>query len=112
MSRAKRLTSRARANAEAHGVPFTLTWEWVLERLRQGKCAATGTEFEFDTRARGDRRVHPLSPSLDRTYPHQGYTPENVEVVCTKHNIAKAESTHDAHVRYCLAFLKHQGVIK
>lgn len=85
-NRARCLWHGARHRAKASDVPFEITREWVLRRLRQGHCERTTLPFVF-TRSRG-----PFSPSIDRRDPGLGYTEQNARVVIWLYNCAKGTS--------------------
>jgi hypothetical protein len=87
------LLSSARNRAEV-----TIDRQWVLERLHAGVCEVTGVRFVI-----GERKWHPLGPSLDRKDPALGYTPENVQVVTWIYNRAKGNGTHEDVLALALA---------
>lgn len=81
---ARLLLNNARGRARSKTVPFTLTREWIEKRLVGGHCEVTGRSFDFTVGS-------PWVPSLDRTKPSEGYTPENTRVVVWLYNAAKHE---------------------
>lgn len=97
--RAKSMWETSRKRATEKGWEFTLTPEWIEERLIAGRCQATGIPLEL-VAAEGDTiHFRPWTPSLDRTDGTGGYTPDNVQVVCWMYNQAKGVSNHAAVVR-------------
>lgn len=90
--RAQVLTAGMKRRAESKGLPFDLTWQWVLERIEDGACEVTGIEFDFESRA--------FCPSIDQRIPGEGYTADNAQVVCWIYNAAKGVSTHEEVVRF------------
>ncbi len=78
------LYGACRRRAEQKGIPFTLTKEWLQEKL-SGSCEATGLPFIFPEHKAGRG---PLSPSVDRIDPEKGYTPENCRVIVWALNCA------------------------
>lgn len=85
--------SAARLRARKGGLPFDLDADWIEERLRSGRCEATGITFVFPTEDRGSGHQHPWSPSLDRRDPALGYTKSNTRVVVWMYNAAKHVAT-------------------
>ena|SRR3990167_5781953 len=96
---AQYLYSNAKRRAKVSGVAFTITKEWILERVQAGKCEVTGMPFVI---ANGRK---PWAPSLDKTNPLGGYTPDNVKVVVWMYNTCKWDSTHDDVVAFARAVL-------
>ena len=91
--RAQYLRNNARRRALQRDVPFTLQTDWVEEKLLRGVCEITGIPFRF-TNGNGMGVQGFYSPSLDRTVPEKGYTPENVRVVLWGYNACKSSATH------------------
>lgn len=78
----------AKARALAKGLEFSLTREWIQDRLILGCCELTGLPFSWGTR-RGDGQMNgAFSPSIDRRDITKGYTPENCRVVVWALNCA------------------------
>lgn len=67
-----RTYSLAKDRARRRGIPFTLTMEWVRERIEAGTCELSGLPFSLS----GE-----FVPSIDRIDASQGYTPENCRIV-------------------------------
>lgn len=83
--RSLQLARGSKARASKKGIEHTLTPEWIAGKLDKGVCEVTGTPFEL----KGGRKngfVRSFTPSLDRTDPNKGYTPDNVKVVCWIYN--------------------------
>nr|WEM05543.1 endonuclease [Ralstonia phage BOESR1] len=80
----------ARQRAKVKGLEFSITQDWVEERLQAGRCEVTGIPFDFTF-----NRI--WSPSLDRVDNALGYTPENTRMVVFIYNSAKNTGT-DADV--------------
>ena len=66
----------------------SLTPAWVSKWSAVTACPVAGLTFVL-TGERANGAPHPLSPSLDRIDPKQGYTDENTRVVCNFVNVAK-----------------------
>ena len=80
---ASSLLTNCKSRAKDKGLEFSLTLEWVKQRLKAGVCEVTGIDFLL-----GSLR-HPFLPSIDRIDSSKGYTPENCRVVLWIINTAK-----------------------
>lgn len=81
------LHNSAQARAKRRGLPFSLSKEWFLERVKAGVCEVTGLPFVIDQKGR--HLAHVFAPSVDRIIPRIGYTPENSRMVIWCYNAAK-----------------------
>lgn len=90
-TRARLLWNKAKARAKVGGIPFELSREWVLRKLLEGKCEASGVSLEMTT----GKGYLPFAPSLDRNIAGAGYTEENTRVVAYIYNIAKNRWSDD-----------------
>jgi hypothetical protein len=102
--RAVKLVGDARRRARQKGLPCTVTAEEIVKRLARG-CEVTGVQFDL---TRGGRR-RPDSPSLDRIDSTEGYTPDNVRVVCWWVNALKSDATLD-ELRKVAEWVDHLAV--
>lgn len=84
---AQYLWSRAKGRAARKGHEFTITKEWVQERLTAGVCEATGLPFDLDLGTAAE--PNPWSPTVDRRDSRLGYTPDNCRLVAWVYNAAK-----------------------
>ena len=84
---AQYLWSRAKARALRKGHEFTITKEWVQERLTAGVCEMTGLPFDLDLGTAAE--PNPWSPTIDRRDSRLGYTPDNCRLVTWVYNAAK-----------------------
>ena len=96
--RAVLLLKNAKDRAKRQGVPYELDLDFVLERLRFGKCEITGLEFELSLSKK--YKANPLGPSLDRIIPSKGYTKENVRMVCFGINVMHHDWSDDLMLRF------------
>lgn len=88
----------AKTRARNRQIPFTITKEWVIEKLSIGRCAQTGDTFDL-TLLNDVKNM--FAPSLDQIIPNAGYTPENTQVVCWWWNAFKNNRTDaDAWVHF------------
>ena len=83
--RAAALLKDARLRAKAKGIKFSLTREWVKQRLDRWTCEATGWLFVIQS----GRGHHPFAPSIDRINAARGYTPTNCRLVISAVNTLK-----------------------
>ena len=75
--------------AREKGIDFTLTIDWVEEKLSRGVCEITGIAFVLGTIR------HPFLPSIDPIDSNKGYTPENCRMILWMLNAAKGDSSED-----------------
>jgi hypothetical protein len=74
--------TRPKKRATDKSIEFTITREWLNEKLLTGRCEQTNKEFVFE-------RNSPYIPSIDRIDNSKGYTPENCQLVTVMYNFAK-----------------------
>lgn len=77
--------ARYRAVKANPPVPHTINAAYVFSILPD-VCPIFGTEFVF----RGNKKMIPESPSLDRLDPKLGYVPGNVVIISVKANLIKS----------------------
>ena len=102
--RAKYIFRTARYRASKKSLPFTLTQEWVTDKVNRGVCEATGLSFVFDLNS--PSHAHPFAPSLDQRHPNAGYTPDNTQVVVFIYNQAKQDYDESVVVVMARALLR------
>ncbi len=93
--RAKAMCTWTRIRARRMHLEFDLTADFLAERLRAGKCEATGIEFVFSDGEMGKKKVHHYAPSIDRIDPKLGYIKRNVRLVVYIYNLVKSEYSDD-----------------
>lgn len=86
---ASMLFKACRRRAKERGMEFTLTLEWIAQRLLEGVCEVTGIAFVLGA------PKHAFLPSIDRIDSSKGYTPENCRVVLWFINAAKMALPED-----------------
>ncbi len=86
---AQNLLSAAQSRARRDGLPCDLDVEWIAERLEQG-CPIFKFPFSATNSNKGDRST---SPSIDKFYPHLGYTKENSFMISFFANSIKTNAT-------------------
>ena len=77
--------ARYRAAKANPPIPHTVDAAYVKSILTD-KCPIFGTPFVF----RGNKKMVPESPSLDRLDPKLGYVPGNITVISVKANLIKS----------------------
>ena len=83
--RVRQIVRVARTRSQIRGTPFDLDPDDILDRVAVGRCEATGMKLDLEN-------VHsPFAPSLDQRLCGQGYTRDNVQVVCTIYNLMKSD---------------------
>jgi hypothetical protein len=83
-----RLYSSAKSRAIKKGLEFSITSEFIKNKLRNMKCESTGFDLVLNDE---DGRVHPMKPTLDRRDNSKGYTFENTKIVCWWWNVMKQD---------------------
>jgi len=104
--RARALLKGARQRAERAGLEFTITQEWVVERIQRGACPLTGSLYDLQL-AEGSR-CNPNAPSLDRIDNSKGYTRENTRVITWQANVAKSEFTEEFLIQLALGLIANR----
>lgn len=94
-SRITAMLSSARTRAKRKGLPFTLTYQIVQERLLKLNGVAEVVPDRFDFSSRGHRKKNPYAPSIDQKRPGDGYTEENFQIVTVWYNHLKGDLTDD-----------------
>lgn len=99
----------ARDRARKAGVPYSLDPKEIQRRLDVGKCEVTGVTFDLEGKAAVQSRCSPWVPSIDRIRPKDGYTPDNIRIVCWIYNLAKGEFEHDDVVKMAAGLIHVSG---
>lgn len=86
--RAKFIEYNATRRAKKDNLPYELTIDWIIEKLKEG-CPVFGVPFKiYSKRKRGI-----YSASLDKFIPHLGYTKENSFIISWLANKIKSDAT-------------------
>ena len=109
--RASKLLRCARYRAKKQGIQCTLTLEWVLQKLIEGRCEVTNIDFEIKP-GNGERQntENPWSPSIDRLDPNGEYTPENSRLTVWIFNQARGAFDDEALIRMSRALIRYYDV--
>lgn len=83
------MLNNAKQRSHKLGIECTLTHEWILDRLLEGKCERTGLPFIYLSGTGKGHILNAFSPSLDRIDRKGPYSPDNVMIVCWIYNRAK-----------------------
>ena len=85
--RAKGMLHAARTRCKKNGGKVTITWEWVAQKIKNGKCELT--DLPFDLSGTKDGVKNAFSPSIDRINPkNKNYEIGNVRVILQSLNMA------------------------
>ncbi len=95
--------TRLRRSARTRGLEFTLSEEWIRQKLSQGRCEQTGIAFAMNDDE--TRHRSPWTFSIDRMDPSKGYIPENCQAVVWMYNAAKSEGSDADVIRMAKALL-------
>jgi hypothetical protein len=87
--RAANLWHQAKRRSKNRGLEFSIDKDWVIAGIRRGQCSLTGVRFDLAPTQK--YHYNPRAPSLDRRDSKQGYTPDNVRIVCMAMNLALHE---------------------
>lgn len=104
--RAHNLYYDAQTRSTRQNLPFTITHDWIKEKLRIGTCERTGIKFDLNKGA--NVRANKYGPSLDQKVSGLGYTPENCRVVVWVYNLAKCDFTDSDLLDFARCLLQKQ----
>jgi hypothetical protein len=77
--RANKLLHNAKSRAKRKNIEFSISEEFVRDKIAIGKCELTG--LSFDLTISKTTKDNPFAPSLDRIDPNKGYTEENTRLI-------------------------------
>lgn len=87
------LKTTTRRSSKFEEVDNPVDIEFILEKLKVGKCEVTGIAFDYDNKFNTCK--NPLSPSIDRVDSNKGYSKDNVRIVLWQYNLMRGELTDD-----------------
>ena len=87
--RASHMLNNAKRRALNKGIEFSLSKDWITDRLRSGVCEVTKIPFEIRINGGKGHTENSFAPSIDRIDSSKGYTAENCQLVCWIYNRAK-----------------------
>lgn len=102
-----KLLASARARAIKRGYEFSLTREWLEERLAPLTCEATGVALTLEPTK--DQMHGSFAPSIDRINNEEGYVPDNCTVVCVMYNKAKSDGLAEDVLTMARAMVSKHG---
>lgn len=98
----KNLYQRCKWRAKERNLAFTLTLDQLLlvTKRANGLCEVSGLPFSFYDGA-DDFSRRPLVPSIDRINSDQGYTIDNIRLVCSIVNTAISNYPDELFLKLC-----------
>ena len=87
------LKTTTRKGVNFKGQESDIDLDFILTKLKEGKCEVTGIPFEFENNF--GTMKNPLAPSIDRIDSQIGYLKENTRLVIWQYNLMKGELTDD-----------------
>lgn len=111
---AVRIHSRHKWNAKHRGIPFSLTPSdvYVLMKESAFHCPLSGIPFSSANQAKGDPLSlrDPWAPSIDRIDNRQGYTRDNIRVICVAANMGMNAWGYDTLLRLANGIVRNARV--
>lgn len=105
------LLESARERAKKRNLPIDIDLEFLIEMYeKQNKqCALTGIKFELK-RTEGEKvKYTPFGPSIDKINHNQGYTKDNVRLVCVMVNLSLNTFGDECFDKMCEAYIKKKN---
>lgn len=95
----------AKSRAMDKSLPFTITKEdlMILWKSQRGKCVVSGLDMTYEL---GEGRLY-TNVSIDQIHPSQGYTIDNIQLVCMAVNQLKSDFGMDIVIALCKAIIEH-----
>jgi hypothetical protein len=87
--RAVHMLENARRRAKKNGVNCSLTWEWLEQKLSNGKCEVSNIPFDMSAGNGKGHRKNSWAPSVDRINQMGDYSPENCRMTVWIYNRAR-----------------------
>ena len=99
------LLNNARDRAKRYNREFDLDKEFIIEKLKSGKCELT--QIPFNRTIVGPYKANPYAPSLDRIDSKRGYTKDNVRLICFGVNRALSDWGLDILIHFSHELIKN-----
>ena len=88
--KSKGMIHAARTRCRKNGGEVTVTWEWLAEKIKNGRCELTGLPFDLSPPTTTGK--NPFAPSIDRINPrNKNYELGNVRVILQSLNMALSD---------------------
>jgi len=100
----------AEARAKLKNLPFDLNDDFIISLFykQDGKCALSNIDITLNVR----EGRSPYNLSLDQIIPSNGYTKENIQIVCMAVNQLKSDFTEDVIINICKGIIKNASKFK
>lgn len=98
--RAALMYSQIKARSKKRNVEFSVSREFLEQKLENGVCEATGLPFNFDIKVFWE---NPFGPSVDRIESGENYTHENIQLACNMYNLGKSKYNELDFIAMCCA---------
>lgn len=99
----------AKERAKTRGWDFTISRQWLRQKIETGFCEATGLAFA-NGEYKGAGHADPFSASLDRRDSNKGYTPENCRVILWGLNMALSQWGDHVYAEIATAYLSKKAI--
>lgn len=95
----------AKSRAIDKSLPFTITKEDLLEmwKFQNGKCAISNIDMTYEL---GEGRIY-TNVSIDQIIPSNGYTLDNIQLICMAVNQLKSDFDMKTIFNLCYAIVKN-----
>lgn len=96
-----------------HRYTYDIDEEWIMEKLKKGKCEATGLPFDYTigTFVKDSKTTNPFTPSIDRIDSNEGYMKDNCWIVLWAVNRGKGDNSIESYLKICESIAKNKDMI-
>lgn len=105
--RALTLLKSAERRSHKFNEKLTIDFDFIYDKLVNGKCEVTGVTFDFNKSEKYDKNPH--SPSIDRIDSSIGYTKENTRIVIWQYNLMKGEVSDNELLQLCKIIIERNS---